>query len=284
LKITVVGAKGVVGSAVVAYFNSLGHEVIRHDIKSGDGIETDIWKAYARVDMIFVCVPTPSKSDGSCDLSYVEKVTIAMGRVVSFENCPINVVYKSTMPPGSTASMEKILRKYSRRVVVAYNPEFLRQKCAVEDMMAPSRIVVGSPNKEFADDVMALYDATDCRKDVYNSYEAAELVKYYANCYYASRISFFNQMKMLADKFGCDHDRIVKSIVADKSVGVHGSNPTGKAYGGACLPKDVAAIIACGKQNLVDTRLLEDIQRVNRIMADANDSKVKKITEWGVSR
>jgi len=282
LKITVVGARGVVGSAVANYFYSLGHDITRLDIKKGEGITTDIMKAYPGVDMIFVCVPTPSKLDGSCDLSFVEKVTTDIGRVISFENCPVNVVYKSTMPPGSTAQMEKILKRYCRRMRVAYNPEFLRQRFALEDMMTPSRIAVGSTDKVFAEEVMSLYEVADCRKDIYDTYEGAELVKYYANCYYASRISFFNQMKLFADKFGCDHDKIVKSIVADESVGLHGSNPTGKPYGGACLPKDVAAIIACGKKNMVDVRLLEDVDRMNRIIATVKDNKGSKITQWGV--
>lgn len=282
MKITVVGAKGVVGSAVANYFYSMGHDITRLDIKNGDGITTDIMKAYPGRDMIFVCVPTPSKLDGSCDLSVVEKVTTDIGRVISFENCPVSIVYKSTMPPGSTAQMEKILKRYCRRMRVAYNPEFLRQRFALEDMMAPSRIAVGSPDKAFAEEVMALYDVADCRKDIYDTYEGAELVKYYANCYYATRISFFNQMKLFADKFGCSHDKIVKSIVADESVGLHGSNPTGKPYGGACLPKDVAAIIACGKKNMVDVRLLEDVDRMNRITATVKDNKGSKITQWGV--
>ena len=117
----------------------------------------------------------------------------------------------------------------------------------------------------------------ELRSWIYNNYEAAELVKYYANSYYAARISFFNQMKLFADVFGCEHDRIVQAITADKSVGIHGSKPTGKPYGGACLPKDVNAIIACGRENGVDVKFLEDIERLNNIttkkMSNDNISK-----------
>jgi UDPglucose 6-dehydrogenase len=274
MKIAVIGAKGVVGSAVANYFNSLGHDVIRHDVKKGPGITTDLRDAIVDMDFTFMCVPTPSGVNGKCDTSIVEKVTIDIGRIASFENCPVNLVYKSTMPPGSTTKLEIMLQRYCRDLAIAYNPEFLRQKYALEDMMNPSRIVVGSKYQGFGFDVMKLYDETDCFKELFQDYESAELVKYYANAYYASRISFFNQMKFFADAFQCDHDRIVKAIVADKSVGVHGSNPTGKSYGGACLPKDVKAIIACGKLNDINVNLLESIEAINNMMID-NESHEK---------
>jgi UDPglucose 6-dehydrogenase len=227
------------------------------------------------MDFIFVCVPTPPKYNGGCDLSIVERVTKDIGRVASFENCPVNIVYKSTMPPGSTAKMEAILKIYSKEPAIAYNPEFLRQRFALEDMMRPSRIVVGSPYQGFGFNVMKLYEGADCHKGVFSNYESAELVKYYANAYYASRISFFNQMKFFADDFGCDHDDIVKAIVADKTVGIHGSNPTGQPYGGGCLLKDIAAIIACGKMRGINVELLSGVEHINDIMI--KEGKKKKV-------
>jgi UDP-glucose 6-dehydrogenase len=125
---------------------------------------------------------------------------------------------------------------------------------------------------------MKLYDDIDCHKDLFHDYESAELVKYYANAYYAARISFFNQMKFFADVFNCDHDKIVQSIVADKTVGVHGSKPTGKSYGGACLPKDVKAITACGKMNDINVDFLESISHVNKIMT--NNETHDKLSKW----
>jgi UDPglucose 6-dehydrogenase len=277
MKISVIGAKGVVGSAVANYFNSFGHDVVRQDIKKGAGITTELKNALIGMDFVFVCVPTPPKYNGACDLSIVERLCIDIGRIVSFENIPLHIIFKSTTPPGSTARLETILKKYCRRLEIAYNPEFLRQKHALEDMMKPSRIVVGSPNKEFANKVMDLYSSTESYKDVFDSYEAAELVKYYANAYYATRISFFNQMKFFADEFNCDHNRIVRAIVADKSVGLHGSNPTGQPYGGACLPKDVNAIISCGRMSGIDVKLLDDVERINDIMTKkiSNDTMTK---------
>jgi UDPglucose 6-dehydrogenase len=278
MNICVIGAKGVVGSAVANYFNSFGHDIIRQDISDGDGITLDMSDAIIGTDFIFVCVPTPPKHNGSCDISIVEKVTKDMRDIAIKEYCELNIVYKSTMPPGSTSKMESILSDSGIDVNIAYNPEFLRQKHALEDMMNPSRVIVGSPNSEFGINVMNLYSQVKCFKDIYNNYESAELVKYYANSYYAARISFFNQMKLFADVFGCEHDRIVQAIAADKSVGVHGSKPTGKPYGGACLPKDVNAIIACGRENGVDVRLLEDVERLNNIATKkiSNDT----ISKW----
>jgi len=277
-KISVIGAGGVVGSAVANYFNSFGHEIIRQDIKKGPGITTNLKDAVVGVDFIFVCVPTPPGLNGRCDTTIVEKVAFDIGRIASFENCPVNIVFKSTTPPGTTAKLELILQRYCHELAVAYNPEFLRQKYALEDMMKPARIVVGSIYQGFGFNVMKLYDDTDCHKDLFHNYESAELVKYYANAYYANRISFFNQMKFFADAFQCEHDRIVQSVVADKTVGLHGSNPTGKSYGGACLPKDVQAIMACGKMNDINVDLLESVSKVNKIMM--NNETHKKLSGW----
>jgi nucleotide sugar dehydrogenase len=273
MKICVVGANGVVGSAVMTFFIGLGHDVLGLDLKPADGVITDVMKAYSKQDFIFVCVPTPAGADGACDLSIVEKVTVDIGRVVSFEQGRARVVYKSTMPPGSTVKMEKILKKYSKGAVVAFNPEFLRQNHALEDMMRPSRIVVGSPDTRFCEEVMFLYDDVDAPKFSFKSYEGAELIKYYANCYYATRISFFNQMKLFADYYGADHDFIVKVIVADGTVGVHGSNPTGRAFGGACLPKDLSATIEIGRQNGLDVGLLENVDKINKKMSNEKETK-----------
>lgn len=276
--ISVIGAKGVVGSAVANYFNSFGHNITRHDISKGEGITTNLNDAVVGADFIFVCVPTPSLPNGACNISIVEKVTKEIRAVASTEGSKVNIVYKSTMPPGSTTKMESILKEACDDVFVAYNPEFLRQRYALEDMMKPSRVIVGSPKSEFGINVMNLYSQAKCYKDIYDSYEAAELVKYYANSYYASRISFFNQMKLFADKFKCDHDRIVQSIVADKTVGIHGSKPTGEPYGGSCLPKDINAIIACGRENNIDVKLLDDIERINKIIMKRSSNDT--ISKW----
>ena len=277
-KISVIGAGGVVGSAVANYFNSFGHEIIRHDVNKGPGITTNLKDAVVDIDFIFVCVPTPPGLNGKCDTTIVEKVAFDIGRIASFENCPVNIVFKSTTPPGTTAKLELILKRYCRELAVAYNPEFLRQKHALEDMMRPSRIIVGSPYQGFGFNVMKLFDDTDCYKGLFPNYESAELAKYYANAYYAARISFLNQMKFFADAFQCDHDKIVKALVADPTVGVHGSNPTGKPYGGACLPKDVQAITACGKMNDINVDLLESVAKINKIMM--NNETHEKLSRW----
>jgi len=278
MKIVVVGALGVVGSAVAIYFKSFGHDVILNDIVKKDGVCTDLTECLGNEDFVFVCVPTPSNKDGSIDISIVENVTKQIAGISHNKRHNPNVVYKSTVVPGTTRKMADILTSMCKDAKVAFNPEFLRQKYALEDMMKPSRVVVGSDDIGFASAVMSLYEETDAPKFGVPSYEEAELIKYYANCYYAARISFFNQMKLLADYHGCNHDRLVDVVIKDKTVGVHGSNPTGQSYGGACLPKDVSAITIHAKELGIYCDLLSSVSTINKMYKIRLENS--KINNW----
>jgi len=255
MKIVVVGGLGVVGSAVVAYFYSLGHEIVVNDIKGGEGVVTDIQECLGDEDFIFVCVPTSMGDNGSIDLTLVENVTIQIGLASRRKNYTPNIIYKSTMVPGSTFRMCGLLEDFTTRYRAAYNPEFIRQRCAVEDMMRPNRIVVGALDGDFGKKVMSLYDETDAPKFLFDGFEEAELVKYYANCYYAARISFFNQMKFLSDRYMCNHHEIVGAVVADKAVGLHGCDPTGEPYGGACLLPTEEILTIGGYKKIKDIKV-----------------------------
>jgi len=275
--IAVIGALGIVGKSLSDYFELNGNKVFRNDIKEGCNIvslKTAIYKS----DIIFVCVPTPPDKDGKIDLSAIRSVTHDIGSISRNLGKTPSVVYKSTIVPGTTYEMSCILSGYLDGCRVAYNPEFLRQRYALFDTLSPSRIVVGSKDKEFAKKVINLYANTPAPKFIFDSYEAAELTKYYANSYYATRISFFNQMSLFAKRFKCCHQDIVDAIVADPMVGIHGSNPTGVAYSGSCLPKDLSAIINKGREISVDVRFLEDVERMNKIIKKSEENK--KIREW----
>ena len=262
--ITIIGGLGVVGSALAKYLRVFGHDVMINDIKQDPAIDITLARQFEMSDFVFVCVPTPSNEDGSIDLFHVTKVTHELAVLAQKTKHLPRVVYKSTMVPGSTQKMEEIFESYGVKPLLAYNPEFLRQRFAFSDMMNPSRIVVGSPNEKFADELMDLFSETDCQKFMFLDFEHAEFVKYYANCYYAARISFFNQMKQYADLFGCDHDALVQAVVADGSVGIHGSNPTSQAWGGACIPKDMDAMLKLGEQMHVKSDcLLKSVKKIN---------------------
>jgi UDPglucose 6-dehydrogenase len=280
MKIVVVGSEGVVGSALCRYFMIFDNEVIRNDLKPGNNVHSKLENCIGNEDFIFVCVPTPSKEDGTINLDYVESVTHEIGRICRDKKHNPNIVYKSTILPGSTEEMKEILLTYGFMPNVAFNPEFLRERYAFFDTLNPSRIVVGSDNVAFATRVMELYGKTDAPKFIFSSFEAAELLKYYANCYYAARISFFNQMKEYADRFGCDHDKIVKAIVVDKSIGVHGSNPTGKAYSNKCLPKDLIAMIRFGESIGINCKLLKSVKDINDRMICRERFKDKDLSNW----
>lgn len=278
MKIVVVGALGVVGSAVAVYFKSMGYDVVLNDIVKLDGVYNDLNDCLGDEDFIFVCVPTLPKNDGSIDTSIVEKVTKKIAGVAHDKQYNPNVIYKSTIVPGTTRKMVNILRDMCPEVKVAFNPEFLRQNYSLEDMMKPSRIVVGSDDMIFTSKVMALYDNTEAPKYGLPSYEDAELIKYYTNCYYAARISFFNQMKLLADHYGCDHDRLVNAVVQDPTVGVHGSNPTGQSFGGACLVKDLSAILKHTEDIGVYSKFLISIQKINDLYKNRENNG--NLSEW----
>lgn len=275
--IVVVGGLGVVGGAVANYFKRFGHNVTLVDKRPGVGV-MDLGEALDREQYVFVCVPTPMSEDGSVDTSIVENISKEIGRISARRCFAPKVIFKSTVTPGTTERMFTIMRMFNPRTKVAFNPEFLRQKHALDDMLNPSRIVVGSDDFEFAKEIMGLYNNTMVPKFIFNNFEGAELVKYYANAYYAARISFFNQMKEFADFHGQNHDFLVETIVADKSVGEHGSNPTGQPYDGACLPKDVSAIIQHGKSIGINTKLLKSVKRVNDILI--NRGKFCSLDRW----
>lgn len=278
MKIVVVGGLGVVGSAVASYFMSFGHDVIINDVIAKCGVYTDLNDCLGDEDFIFVCVPTPSKIDGSIDLSVVESVTKKIAGICHNKGYSPNVVFKSTVIPGTTRRMADILHSMCEFSNVAFNPEFLRERYAIEDMMKPSRIVVGSDDMEFCKRVMSLYSVTNAPKFEFFSFEEAELLKYYANCYYATRISFFNQMKLVSDRFFVDHDRIVKAIVADSKVGVHGSDPTGQSFGGNCLKKDCSAFINFARKIGVCSDFLCSVMKINKIFSDVE--KFQKLGRW----
>jgi UDPglucose 6-dehydrogenase len=200
------------------------------------------YAALADRDVVFVCVPTPSRQDGSADLDAVDAT---IDRLASVLRPGAVVAVKSTVPVGSTRRIANRLRSNGIRAVS--NPEFLREGHAVYDFRNPDRVVIG---------VDAADDAADVMSDVYGESapmlrmnpESAELAKYASNAFLAVKISYANSLARLCARVGADIDDVTRCMGADVRIGQHFLAP-GPGWGGSCLPKDTAALLHTGRLN-----------------------------------
>lgn len=218
-------------------------------------------------EFIFSCVGTPSLPDGSADLSAVWQAAHEVGtHLVSYAL----VINKSTVPVSTAHKMQEIIqteltnRNCSISFDIASNPEFLREGEAVNDFFNPDRIIVGVANERAQLALKELYQAFTLHNNnfVPMSIESAELSKYAANAMLATRISFMNQMALLADKVGADIEDIKKGIALDNRIGSSFLN-AGIGYGGSCFPKDVRALVHMGNEHNTPMTLAREVDHAN---------------------
>ena len=190
-------------------------------------------------DFIFVCVPTPMKSDGSQDLSYIESV---------FKNAISGPIYiiKSTVLPGTT---EKLVEKFPELDII-FSPEFLTERTAKLDMLTQARVIFGG-KKNLCNKVKILFEQRFMNRHyIVTDSTTAELVKYMNNTFFATKVSIINEFKRLSDALGTNWGDVIYGFAADGRVGdshLHVPGPDGKlGYGGTCFPKDVNALITLG--------------------------------------
>jgi UDPglucose 6-dehydrogenase len=318
-RIAIVGC-GHVGLVMAAGFAHLGHRVIGLDrdpalveeLERGDlriherdlpGIiaegresrrltfTTSYSTAVADAEFVFLAVDTPSTPAGAADL---RNLRAAAGSVASSvdEHAPI-VVNKSTSPVGTGDLLEQLMaerRNGHGPVRVVANPEFLRQGRAVEDFFRPDRVVVGAPSEADALEVAALYEGLGGEL-VVTSRRTAEMIKYVANAFLATRISFINEVAQLCEAMGVDVDDVVAGVAQDERIGSH-FFAAGIGFGGSCLPKDTAALRFMGDTLGVSTPLLSAIQHVNatqqpravrRIREALGGLHGKRLAVWGLT-
>lgn len=240
---------------------------------------TDARFATEHGDVLFIAVGTPPDEDGSADLQYVLNSAREIGR---YMDRPKLVVGKSTVPVGTTYKIrdtiaaELAARRASISFHVASNPEFLKEGHAITDFMRPDRIVVGCDCDEVATTMRRLYAPFERNHEklMVMDVRSAELTKYAANAMLATRISFMNEVALLAETLGADIDAIRKGIGSDPRIGHHFLY-AGCGYGGSCFPKDVKALIRTGAEQGHTLGILEAVERAN----DAQKSVlVQKIT------
>jgi UDPglucose 6-dehydrogenase len=239
---------------------------------------TDVQQAVEHALVIFLAVGTPPKPDGSPDMSFVEA---AAGSVADYMNGYKVVVTKSTVPIGTGERIRSLIseRKKSRaNFGVVSNPEFLREGAAINDFMRPDRVVIGSRDEEAIAIMRDLYRPLYLIEApfVITSLEAAELTKYAANAFLATKVSFINEIANLCERIGCDVHDVARGIGMDKRIGSKFLHP-GPGFGGSCFPKDTRALSSVAKQFDSESLIVDAVIEVNQRQRRAMLTKIRKL-------
>ena len=254
---------------------------------------TDLVSAVKNSDIVFLALPTPPGADGSADLSFVLKVADQISHVI--EKYTV-IVDKSTVPVGTAEKVEAILSKNLPMDMfdVVANPEFLREGAAIDDFLKPDRVVVGTTSPRAIEKMQLLYGpfVRQGNPIIFMDQRSAEMTKYAANAYLATRISFMNEIANLCEEVGANVDQVRKGMGSDGRIGKRFLFP-GVGYGGSCFPKDVKALSRTAHQASYDFKILDAVMGVNEIQkmrmvqklkAYFNDDlRGKKIAVWGLA-
>jgi len=225
----------------------------------------DLQEAVRESRVVFLCLPTPPGEDGSADLSHVMEVTRQLGELLRDNAEHRLIVNKSTVPVGTAERMREMLREQgAKNVDVASNPEFLREGFAVDDFLKPDRVVLGAENEAAFRMLRPLYEpfVRQGNPILEMDTRSAEVTKYAANCYLATRITFMNELANYCEQIGANVDLVRKGIGADSRIGKRFLFP-GIGYGGSCFPKDVKALIHSAREAGLPLRLLETVDTLN---------------------
>lgn len=310
-RVAVIGT-GYVGLTTGACLASLGHRVTCADIDAAkiallasgripiverglenlvaEGLRTgslsfiaDPKAAVADCEIAFLCVPTPQGDDGSADLSYVQSAASNIATHLPFESIVVN---KSTVPVGSTKVVERALQRPDVKVVS--NPEFLREGSAVDDFMKPDRVVVGSDDQASAMKVALLYESLSTRVIITDP-ASAETIKYAANAFLATKLSFINAIAAICEGVGADINDVIVGMGSDHRIGQDFLRP-GPGWGGSCFPKDSRALIKIAETAGYRFSLLEGVVAVNNEQLDRVARKIlpgsgagRTVAVWGLT-
>ncbi len=271
-------------------------KLIKKNIDNNLLVTTDLHEAFLKTDVTFLAVGTPFKNN-QINLSFIEKAAQQIGQSLKFKKKFHIIVVKSTVVPGTTDKISKIIEKTSKKKCnknfsIAMNPEFLREGEAVNDFMHPDRIVIGTDDKKTKKQLNQLYS---CFKnvDILNTnMVTAELIKYTANSFFASCISFSNEISNLSRAIGnIDSKEVMYGLHLDKRLSPKDSNGKrintgilsyldgGCGYGGSCFPKDLKAINAFAKNNNFNMQLLKSVININNTQIEQINSIL--IEEFG---
>ncbi|HZE68205.1 MAG TPA: UDP-glucose/GDP-mannose dehydrogenase family protein [Pyrinomonadaceae bacterium] len=239
---------------------------------------TNIKQAVEQALVIFLAVGTPPNADGSPDLSSVEA---AARSIAEHMNGYKVIVTKSTVPIGTGEHLRKLIAEGQTRRFnfgIVSNPEFLREGAAINDFMRPDRVVIGTADEEAAAIMKDLYRPLYLIEApfVITSLEAAELTKYAANAFLATKISFINEVANLCDKIGCDVHDVARAMGMDRRIGGKFLHP-GPGFGGSCFPKDTQAFASVARRFDTDSLIVDAVIEVNRRQRAAMIPKIEKL-------
>lgn len=238
-------------------------EMIHRNVEGGRlSFTTDTHELVRNSELIFICVGTPPKDDEETDLSYVESAARAIAHAIDDYRV---IITKSTVPVGTGAFVSDIIERYKRKPVrfdVVSNPEFLREGSAIQDTLAPDRIVIGAPNKKVAMRLLELYSPLE-RPMLITDVQSAEIIKYASNAFLAMKISFINGVANVCERAGANVDDVAKGMGYDARIGRSFLYP-GLGFGGSCFPKDVESFVHKANDLGYDFRLLKEVLDINR--------------------
>jgi UDPglucose 6-dehydrogenase len=236
---------------------------------------TDLPEAVAGADAVFIAVGTPSRrGDGHADLSYVFQATREIAGALDGFTV---VITKSTVPVGTGDEVERIIRETHSKAdcAVVSNPEFLREGAAIQDFKHPDRVVVGSEDARAREVMTEIYRPLYLNRSpiLFTGRRTAELIKYAANAFLATKITFINEIADLAEKLGADVQEVARGIGLDNRIGSKFLH-AGPGYGGSCFPKDTVALIKTGQDHEAPLRIVEAVAAVNDARKRAMARKV----------
>jgi UDPglucose 6-dehydrogenase len=302
MKIGIIGT-GYVGMVTAVGLAELGHEVVGTDVipekieKASKGIapiyepeleellksnlergnlsfNLDLIQTILSSDVLFVCVNTPQREDGSADMCYVESVSRDIAQNLNGYKL---IVEKSTVPVQTSSWIRRTINLYKKKDVdfdVASNPEFLREGSAVSDFMNPDRIIIGVETDRARDMLVEIYRKYEDRILITNI-DTAELIKHASNSFLAMKISFINLMANLCEQTDADVNLVAKGMGLDSRIGPRFLQ-AGLGYGGSCFPKDVRALIKIGEDLGVNLDLLKEVDKINTARVRAFVAKMKR--------
>ena len=252
-------------------------DVLFHrNIKAGRlSFTTNLREAQKNAEIIFLALPTPPGEDGSADLSYILKVASDLAGMIDKYKV---IIDKSTVPVGTADKVkEAIASKTNVPFDVVSNPEFLREGFAVDDFMKPDRVVIGTQSERAIDLMKHLYSpfVRQGNPIIFMDEKSAELTKYAANAFLATKITFMNEIANFCEKVGANVDMVRRGMGADDRIGKRFLFP-GIGYGGSCFPKDVQALALSGKQSGYNFDILESVMKINQIQKLVLVEKIKK--------
>src|SRR5437870_6680997 len=318
MDISIIGS-GYVGLVTGACFADVGHNVICVDNDEGKiktlqagripiyepGLEeivhrnvsahrlhfsSSIREGVEKSQIVFIAVPTPPQSNGDVDLSFIEKVSREIADILTDYRV---IVDKSTVPVKTGERVAETIKRYNRhgaKFDVVSNPEFLREGCAIRDLMHPDRIVIGAQSQHSCDLMNKVYEPF-MAPILVTDINSAELIKHAANSFLALKISYINAVSAICEASGADIEKVADGIGMDQRIGRNFLN-AGIGYGGSCFPKDIAAFITISEKLGVPFSLLKEVERINaaqkeRFLKSIRDAlwvlREKKIAVWGLT-